>query len=281
MIIGSTGQLGRELIQVLDEDDLLLLTHKDIDIRDTKLVQRIVELKPDVIIHTAAYTDVDGCELNPESAFQVNTLGTRHVILGAEKVGAKLIYISTDYVFNGEKRVPYIESDGTFPINVYGRSKLMGEGFVRACSVPWIIVRTAWVYGEGRKNFITSVLEWAKDLPVLKLVKDKTGSPTYAKDLAFAIRHLIRIEASGTYHAACQGACTWFEYGQYILGILKIQKEVVPIAFDDLNRPAKRPAYTALSSDALKQSGFEMRDWRAALEDFLSTNFLRKSRNLF
>jgi dTDP-4-dehydrorhamnose reductase len=151
----------------------------------------------------------------------------------------------------------------------------MGEDFVRACSIPWIIVRTAWVYGKGRKNFITSVLEWAKNLPVLKLVGDKTGSPTYAKDLAFAIRHLIRVDASGTYHAADWGACTWFEYGQQILRILNIQKEVVPIAFDELNRSAKRPAYSALSSDALKQSGFEMRDWRVALEDFLSTSFLR------
>jgi len=275
LITGPTGQLGRELIRVLEEEELLLLTHKDIDIRDPKLIQRIVELKPDIIIHTAAYTDVDGCERDPESAFQVNTLGTRYMILGAEKVGAKLVYISTDYVFNGEKRMPYVESDDTCPINVYGRSKLMGECFVRVSSVPWIIVRTAWVYGEGRKNFITSVLEWATDLPVLKLVEDKTGSPTYAKDLAFAIRHLICVEASGTYHAACQGACTWFEYGQQILGILKIQKEVVPIAFGELNRPAKRPAYSALSSDALKQSGFEMRDWRVALEDFLSTNFLR------
>ena len=275
LITGPTGQLGRELIRVLEEEELLLLTHKDIDIRDIKLIQRIVELKPDIIIHTAANTDVDECERYPESAFQVNTLGTRHVILGAEKVGAKLIYISTDYVFNGEKNVPYVESDETCPINVYGRSKLMGEYLVQESSIPWIIVRTAWLYGEGRKNFITSVVEWAKDLPVLKLVIDKTGSPTYAKDLALAIRHLIRAEACGTYNAAGQGACTWFEYGQYILKILKTEKEVVPIAFDDLNRPAKRPAYSALSSDALKQSGFEMRDWRAALEDFLSTNFLR------
>lgn len=275
LITGPTGQLGRELIRVLEEEELLLLTHKDIDIRDIKLIQRIVELKPDIIIHTAANTDVDECERYPESAFQVNTLGTRHVILGAEKVGAKLIYISTDYVFNGEKNVPYVESDETCPINVYGRSKLMGEYLVQESSIPWIIVRTAWLYGEGRKNFITSVVEWAKDLPVLKLVIDKTGSPTYAKDLALAIRHLIRAEACGTYNAAGQGACTWFEYGQYILKILKTEKEVVPIAFDDLNRPAKRPAYSALSSDALKQSGFEMRDWRAALEDFLSNRLLR------
>ncbi len=275
LITGPTGQLGRELTKVLEKEDLLLLTRKEIDIRDPKLIQMIADLKPNIIIHTAAYTDVDGCEREPESAFQVNTLGTRHVVLGAEKVGAKLVYISTDYVFNGEKRVPYVESDDTCPINVYGRSKLGGEDLVRGCSVPWTIVRTAWVYGKGRKNFITSVLEWAKDLPVLKLVGDKTGSPTYAKDLAFAIRHLIVVEASGTYHAAGQGDCTWFEYGQYILKIFNIQKKVVPIAFDDLNRPAKRPDYSALSSDALKQSGFEMRDWRAALENFLSTNFLR------
>lgn len=275
LITGSTGQLGRELIPALEEEELFPLTHKDIDIRDPKLMQAIVELKPDTIIHTAAYTDVDGCERDQELAFQVNSLGTRHVILGAEKVEAKLVYISTDYVFDGEKRVPYVESDDTCPINVYGHSKLMGEDLVRACSVPWIIVRTAWVYGRGRKNFITNVLEWAENLPVLKLVGDKTGSPTCAKDLALAIRHLIGVNASGIYHAACQGACTWFEYGEQILGILRIEKEVVPITFDELNRPAKRPAYSALSSDGLKQSGFEMRDWRAALEDFLSTNFLR------
>jgi len=275
LITGSTGQLGRELIQVLEKDELLLLTHKDIDIRDPKLIQRIVELKPNIVIHTAANTDVDECERYPESAFQVNTLGTQHLILGTEKVGAKLIYISTDYVFNGEKKMPYIESDETSPINVYGQSKLMGENYVRACSVPWIIVRTAWLYGEGRKNFVTNVLEWAKELPVLKLVEDKMGSPTYAKDLAFAINHLIGVGACGTFHAACQGACTWLEYGRHILKILSIQKEIVSIPFDVLNLPAKRPAYSALSSYALKQSGFEMRDWRIALEDFLLTNFLR------
>lgn len=273
LITGPTGQLGRELIRVLEEEELLLLTHKDIDIREPKVVQAIAELKPNIIIHTAAYTDVDGCELDPELAFWVNATGTRHVILGAENVGAKLVYISTDYVFDGEKGVPYVESDVTCPINVYGCSKLMGEDFVRSCSVQSIVVRTAWVYGEGRKNFITSVLEWVKDLPILKLVEDKTGSPTYARDLAFAIRHLIRIEAIGTYHAAGRGACTWLDYGQHILKILKIKKEVIPIAFNELNRPAKRPTYSALNSDALKQSGFEMRDWRVALQDFLSTKF--------
>jgi len=275
LITGSTGQLGRELIQVLENDELLLLTHKDIDIRDPKLIQRIIELKPNIIIHTAAYTDVDECERYPESAFQVNTLGTQHVVLGTEKVGAKLIYISTDYVFNGEKRVPYVESDETSPINVYGHTKLIGEHLVQARSIPWIIVRTSWVYGVGRKNFIASVIEWARDLPVLKLVMDKTGSPTYAKDLALAINHLIRAEACGIYHAAGHGACSWFEYGQQILQILKIQKEIVPIAFDELNRPAKRPSYSALSTDRLKQSGFEMRDWRVALEDFILTRFLK------
>lgn len=273
LITGPTGQLGQELLRDLEQEELLPITHKDLDITEPKLIQRIVELKPNIIIHTAAYTDVDGCEHDPESAFRVNAIGTRHVISGAEEVGAKLVYISTDYVFDGEKGVPYVESDETCPINVYGRSKLMGEDFVRACSVPWIIVRTAWVYGEGRKNFITSVLEWVKDLPVLKLVNDKIGSPTYAKDLAFAIRHLIRIEANGPYHAAGQGACTWFEYGQYILKILNIKKEVTPIAFNELNRPAKRPTYSALSSEKLKQSGFEMRDWKVALKEFLSTDF--------
>lgn len=270
LITGPTGQLGRELIRVLEGEDLLLLSHSDIDIRDPKIIRRIVELKPDILIHTAAYTDVDGCQRHHEWAFQVNALGTRNVVFGTERVGAKLVYVSTDYVFDGEKRVPYVESDHTCPINEYGRSKLMGEHFVRACSVPWIIVRTAWLYGEGRGNFITSVLKWARDLPVLRLVQDKTGSPTYAKDLAMAIRHLIGVDASGIYHAAGQGVCTWFEYGQHILRILNIEKEIVPIAFDELNRPAKRPPYSALSTDALKRSGFEMRDWTLALEDFLS-----------
>jgi len=275
LITGPTGQFGRELIRVLDEEALLLLTHKDIDIRDPKLIQRIVELKPDIIIHAAAYTDVDGCERDPESAFQINTLGTRHVVLGAEKVGAKLVYISTDYVFNGEKRVPYVESDDTCPINVYGRSKLGGEDLVRACSVPWTIVRTAWVYGKGRKNFITNVLEWAKDLPVLKLVEDKRGSPTYAKDLAFAVRHVIRVGASGTYHAAGHGACTWYEYGKLILKLLNIKKKVVPIAFNELNRLARRPNYSVLSCEKLKKSGFEMRSWNVALKEFLIDNYLK------
>ena len=268
-ITGAKGQLGRAAAGIFKDTELYMGQHETEDVTDPKIIQTICDFKPDVVIHAAAMTDVDGCELNPNRAFLVNEQATRYVAEGAQRCSALMVYVSTDYVFDGSKDTPYIETDPTHPINVYGQSKLAGEQATQKETDRWLIVRTSWVYGEGRKNFVTNVLEWAKTQPVLRLVKDKVGSPTYTTDLAKAIRHLIEKQAQGIYHVSGEGACNWVEYGQEILKIACIEKEIVPIAFDDLNCPAKRPSYTVLNNVELKKSGFEMRDWKVALEEFL------------
>ena len=274
-ITGGEGQLGRALANVLSGEELHLGRHGSDDVTDPKIAWRIRDFHPDVVIHAAAMTDVDACELKPDQASRVNEQGTRNVAAGAQAAGALLVYVSTDYVFDGAKQTPYRETDATNPINVYGQSKLGGERVAEELD-RWLIVRTSWVYGEGRKNFVTNVLEWARSQPTLRLVKDKVGSPTYARDLAEAIRHLIRTNSvRKVVHASGEGACTWVEYGREILKIAGLEKEIVPIAFDELGRPAHRPAYSALSTEALVKEGYSMRPWEAALEDFLSAQYVR------
>jgi len=274
-ITGGDGQLGRALAKTFTDAELYLGRHDTEDITNQKIIQTILDFRPDVVVHAAAMTDVDACELKPDQAFLVNEQGTRHVVEGARRANALTVYVSTDYVFGGDKQKPYIETDATSPINLYGQSKLAGERATREGADHWLIVRTSWVYGEGRKNFVTNVLGWAKTLPVLRFVKDKTGSPTYAKDLAMAIKHLVQIRATGIYHAAGDGACTWVEYGQEILKIAGIEKQIVPLVFEDLKRPAKRPSYSALKNTKLTKTGFIMRPWSTALQDFLRCEVLK------
>lgn len=274
-VTGGGGQLGRAMAEVGNDIELYLGRHDADDITQPKIIKTICDFKPDVIVHAAAMTDVDACELKQDQAFLVNEQGTRHVAQAAKRAGALMVYVSTDYVFDGAKESPYLETDPTNPINVYGQSKLAGERATREAADRWLIVRTSWVYGEGRKNFVTHMLEWAKTQPVLRLVKDKVGSPTYAVDLARAIRHLLEAKATGVYHAAGEGACTWVEYGREILRIAGIEKEITPITFDELKRPALRPAYSVLEDAQLNKTGFAMRSWKLALREFLESEVLK------
>jgi dTDP-4-dehydrorhamnose reductase len=273
---GASGQLGRELMRVFAQEEIYGSRHAQEDITQPQIIATIRDFQPDVIIHAAAMTDVDACELHPELAFRVNEQGTRHVAEAARQTDALLVYVSTDYVFDGAKGAPYVETDPTRPLNVYGHSKLAGECAAQEAG-RWLIVRTAWLYGAGSRNFVRSVLEWAKTQSVLKLVDDKVGSPTYVKDLAMAIRHLLDTGImQGVFHAAGAGACTWFEYGQTILKMAGIQKEVQPIVFEELHRPAPRPMYSALGNAALAQCSFTMRPWAEALHEFLTSASYRQ-----
>ncbi len=274
-VTGGGGQLGRAMAEVGKDTELYLGRRDADDITRPKIIQTICDFKPDVIVHAAAMTDVDACEFKSDQAFLVNEQGTRHVAQAAKQAGALMVYVSTDYVFDGAKESPYLETDPTNPINVYGQSKLAGERATQETADRWLIVRTSWVYGEGRKNFVTHVLEWAKTQPVLRLVKDKVGSPTYAKDLASAIKHLAQIRATGIYHASGEGCCTWVEYGQEILKIAGIEKGIVPIPFEELKRPAKRPSYSVLKNAQLNKTGFTMRSWKPALREFLESEVLK------
>ena len=268
-VTGSTGQLGRALTRTFVQEELYLATRTRDDVAQSRIIATILDFKPHVVLHAAAMTDVDACELQPELAFQVNAQGTRHVAEAARRAGAVLIYVSTDYVFDGTKEGPYIETDPPHPINVYGQSKLDGEQAAQEAE-RWCIVRTSWVYGEGRQNFVTSVLAWAKTQPVLRFVCDNWGSPTYVKDLAEAIRYVLEAGISQEIvHASGEGVCTWVEYGQEILKLAGIQKESQTITSDQLQRPARRPACSALRNTVLAQHGFSMRPWREALRDFM------------
>ena len=268
-VTGSAGQLGQALTRVFAHEHLYQATHAAADITQRRIIATIMDFKPDVIIHAAAMTDVDVCELQPALAFEVNEQGTRHVAEAARRTGAILVYVSTDYVFDGTKGAPYVETDSPNPINVYGQSKLAGEQAAQEAE-RWCIVRTSWLYGEGRRNFVTNVLEWASTQPILRLVHDKVGSPTYTNDLAQAIRHVLEAGTScRVFHAAGGGVCNWVEYGQEILQLARRQKEIQPIAFDALQRPARRPANSALWNVALEEQRFRMRPWQEALQDFM------------
>jgi dTDP-4-dehydrorhamnose reductase len=270
-ITGSDGQLGCELTEVLKGEDLLPGKEPEQDITDEKIMVQICDFRPEVVIHAAAYTDVDGCEKNRDLAHKVNAIGTHHVARAAEKSGAKMVYISTDYVFSGRKRSPYVESDSPHPLNVYGQSKWEGEQFVEQACSRYLVLRTSWLYGRVGKNFVKTILNKATQGEELRVVNDQVGCPTYAKDLAMAIAALIKKEAFGLYHAAGQGTCSWFEFAEEAIKLSGISKKVAPIGSKNLNRPARRPRYSALNPQKLNGLGIYLRPWRDALQECIIT----------
>ncbi len=270
--------LGTDLMEVLrsslPRDEVLGWDIEEIDIRKgEEAVAKVEELRPEIVVHIAAYTDVDGCESDREKAFSVNAEGTKHMALAASKCQAKMVYLSTDYVFDGEKREPYLEGDSPRPLNVYGHSKLRGEEYVRALARDFLIIRTQWLYGFFGKNFVSSILRQAREKSALSIVDDQTGSPTYTVDLAKAICGLIQFDARGIFHVANSGFCTWYTFGQTILELSGINRvKVIPISSKELDRPAARPSYSVLGCQKLKEeTGLSMRPWSAALKDYLRT----------
>ena len=277
-MIGAKGMLGRDLMGVLlsslPNDEVIGWDIEEIDIqKEEDTVFKIEKLRPDIMVHIAAYTDVDGCELNEEKAFAVNAEGTKHVALTASRCQAKMVYLSTDYVFDGNKREPYLESDSPHPLNVYGRSKWKGEQYVQELVKDPLIVRTQWLFGRYGKNFVTSILRQAGEKRVLSVVNDQIGSPTYTVDLAKAISALIQFDASGIFHVANSDLCTWCTFGQAILKLSRMDKvRVIPISSKELGRPAIRPSYSVLNCQKLKKkTGLTLRPWSEALKEYLST----------
>jgi len=269
--------LGKNLMGVLhssfSRDEVIGWDIEEIDIRkEDDSVGKIEALRPEVVIHLAAYTDVDGCESDKERAFAVNAEGTKHAVLAASKCRAKMIYLSTDYVFDGEKREPYSESDPPHPLNVYGHSKLKGEQYVQEGVSDFLIIRTQWLYGPFGKNFVDSILRQAGEKKTLSIVDDQTGSPTYTIDLAEAICELIQVDARGIFHVANSEICTWYAFGQAILKFSGVNRvRVLPMSSKELGRPAARPSYSALNCQKLKkETGRTMRPWSEALKDYLA-----------
>jgi len=276
LVIGAKGMLGRDLVEVLSDQtdwEVLGWDIDEIDIREEQgTIAKIDSARPETVINVAAYTDVDGCELDEEKAFAINAEGMRHVALGALKCNAKVVYLSTDYVFDGKKREPYLEDDSPNPINVYGFTKLKGEQYARDLVKDVLIVRTQWLYGRHGKNFIASILRGAREKGVLSIVDDQIGSPTYTVDLAKAIAVLIRHDTRGIYHVANGDLCTWHAFGLAILKLSGLTDvKVIPISSEDLGRPAARPSYSVLNTEKLKREiGMNMRPWLEALEEYLS-----------
>jgi dTDP-4-dehydrorhamnose reductase len=269
-LTGATGQLGIALRDVLRDHDLVAPPETEADITEASIVARIADARPEVVIHAAAFTDVDGAESNPDRAYAVNTEGTRNVAQGAAKSGARLVAISTDYVYDGTKRTPYVESDPVGPISVYGASKLAGEREALSAKPDAIILRTAWVYGDG-KNFVRTMLRLAGERRELRVVSDQVGCPTSAADLARAIRAVLDTRAAGVYHAVNAGSCSWHEFAVTIFRLAGLERAVVPIATSELARPARRPAHAVLDCSRLAALGIRMRSWHDALAEYLLT----------
>ncbi|MEW6189276.1 MAG: dTDP-4-dehydrorhamnose reductase [Actinomycetota bacterium] len=274
MVTGAKGQLGADLIDVLGKAHRVFgFSHEDMDVTDFARVTEVIgDLSPDMVIHAAAYTDVDGCELNPDKAFKVNALGTQNVAVACQKTTSIMLYISTDFVFDGRKTEPYTEFDTPNPISVYGSSKLAGERYVSSLLLRYFIVRTAWLYGKHGKNFVKTILRLAEEREELKVVNDQIGSPTYSLDLAQAIAKLINTEWYGIYHITNSGNCSWFDFARKILEYAgKKEVKVKPIGSVELNRPAKRPAFSVLRNYCLELRGLPaLRNYEDALKEYLS-----------
>ena len=279
LVTGANGQLGTDLCEVLRDFELIPLTHKDIEISDMSSVkQAFSKYKPEIIINTAAYVRVDDCEDEKNKAFGVNALGARNVAVVAQELGARLIYISTDYVFGGEnepRTIPYNEFDVPAPLNTYGKSMLAGENFVQHLCHRHFVVRTSGLFGvtgsRGKAgNFVETMLRLAKERGELRVVNDQVLSPTYTKDLARKIAQLMTTDYYGIFHIINRGACSWYEFTTEILKLAGVVTPVVPITSGQYPQKARRPRYSVLANYHLRLLGMDdMRPWQEALKDYL------------
>jgi len=277
LVTGAAGMLGTEVCEVTARGhDVRGVDIADFDICDLAATQEaVLGAGPEMVVHCAAWTDVDGCERDPRLAFAQNARGTWNVAAACAQAGSALLYISTDFVFDGEKRDPYTEFDQPNPLSAYGASKLAGEVAVRSLVPRHYIVRTAWLFGRHGRSFVRTILEAAKKKDELRVVADQFGSPTYARDLAKAILELIvsGLLAPGTYHLANTGACSWAELAAEALRLAGSKTRVAPIPASEWPSPTPRPAYSALRSRWLELQGLPaLRPWQEALADFVRTD---------
>jgi dTDP-4-dehydrorhamnose reductase len=260
LITGATGQIGHEVVDAFAGHEVIAADHARLDVADRDAVlQAITESVPDAVVHTGAWTAVDACEGDPDRAYRVNALGTRHVAEGARRVGAWLCYLSTDYVFDGTKAEPYVEWDTPNPVSVYGRSKLGGEHEVTGPDTT--IVRTSWVCGRHGNNMVRTILRLARDHEKLAFVDDQRGQPSFADDLAMMVRRLVVERRPGVFHVTNQGTVSWFEFARSVLDAADLDpSRVRPIPTADLDppRPAPRPANSVLDNAALRLEGLPL-----------------------
>jgi len=269
-IFGATGLLGKALMRQWTDDNVSGLGSKDADIRDPKQISSVLErAQPDWIVLAAAYADVDGCETNPEHAFEVNRRGALNVAQAAKQHASRLLFLSTDYVFDGAKNRPYEANDPRAPLNVYGRSKAEAEVQIIQMLPECCILRTSWLFGIHGKCFPDTILKATASRPAIDVVDDQRGSPTYTADLARTIIQLCRSGTKGIVHATNRGDCSWFEFAREIVAGARLNTMVRPTTSEHLVRPAQRPKYSVLSSKSLQKHGIEMPDWQDALGRYL------------
>ncbi|MGF7145345.1 dTDP-4-dehydrorhamnose reductase [Anaerotaenia torta] len=287
MITGASGQLGLALCRLMkgqaryeilqtgvDENSAL----NRLDITDEAEVENYIkENRPDIIINCAAFTAVDLCESQEDTAYRVNALGVRYLAQASERIGAKLVHVSTDYVFDGQAERPYEEEDSPNPVSAYGRTKRAGECFALENCSRLYIVRTAWVYGEG-KNFVKTMLRLAESGSSIRVVEDQYGTPTSALELARAILFLVETDAYGIYHATCEGSTNWYEFACTIFQAAGLEVMPEPIPTSKYPTPARRPMYSVLDNKALREKhGYYMKDWKDAFYEFMAEEGLLKA----
>ncbi len=273
LVTGAKGQLGQDVVKLFSTShEVYEYGRNELDITNAKQTTEIIEnVEPHIIIHCAAYTAVDKAEENREYAYLVNATGSRYVAQAANRVGAKLCAISTDYVFDGETKYPYTELAKMNPKNVYGASKLAGENFIRECTDRYFIVRTSWVFGLYGSNFVKSMLNLGKSRSPIKVVDDQFGSPTYTKDLARFLLELTESDKFGTYHASNTGVCSWYAFAREVFSQVSWSVDLSPCRTEDFPRPAPRPKYSVLAHTAIENNGFhQLPAWQDALHEFLS-----------
>lgn len=275
-IFGATGLLGKALMREWHKDEVTGLGSRHVDIRSEEQVQESIrQHRPDWVVLAAAYTDVDGCETNRDLAFDVNCKGAVNVVRAAAQSGARVIFLSTDYVFDGTKNRPYEIDDPIAPQSVYGQTKAAAEMEIRKILPEACILRTSWVFGVGGKCFPETILKLASTREELEVVDDQRGCPTYTIDLARIIVQLCRKGATGTVHATNRGECTWFEFASEIAASAGLRTLVRPTTSDKFVRPAKRPAYSVLSSTSLQGYGITAPPWQDALQRYLAERSVR------
>jgi dTDP-4-dehydrorhamnose reductase len=269
-LFGASGLLGQELVKELSGEQLTALSSKDADLRDQSRIREVIrDSRPDWILLSAAYTDVDGCESDRDRAFGVNCEGAVHVAQAAGEAGSRLMFLSTDYVFDGTKQSPYEISDARNPASVYGESKARAEERLLKILPEVCIVRTSWLFGHGGKCFPATILKLASSRPEVSVVNDQRGSPTFTRDLASALVQLCRASARGIVHVTNSGNCTWYDFALEIVRMSGMRTLVKPVTTAEFPRPARRPAYSVLSPDSLHAYNVHMPEWQDSLQRYL------------
>jgi dTDP-4-dehydrorhamnose reductase len=276
LVTGAGGMLGTDVVRAAESVNhrVVAAAHADLDVTDADAVFAcLVDARPDAVIGCAAYTNVDGAEDDLPAAMEMNADGARNVAAAAAQVGAKVVYVSTDYVFDGSKPGPYVESDEPRPLSVYGQTKLAGERQTQAANPRHLIVRSSWLFGAAGRNFVETMLSLGAEHGEVVVVRDQVGCPTYTGHLAEALIRLIDTEAYGVHHLAAAGECSWYEFAQEIFRQTGLECRVMSCTTAELNRPAPRPAYSVLATE--RPDAFHLPEWTAGLADYLAERPVR------